>query len=166
MKKCSHCKETKSLFDFHKNKLNKDGLSYQCKQCRKAGCAAYIQKLTPEQKAYRNTFSARYKKENAEKVKVYAEHYRKTNKAKRAFLERKRQVSKKNRTPSWLTSFDLLKMECLYQVAAMRTRESGFMWHVDHVVPLQGKTVSGLHVPWNLQVIPANENLRKYNKYE
>ena len=78
----------------------------------------------------------------------------------------KRRASKLQRTPAWLTEFDHLKMKCYYQVAAMRTRESGEVWHVDHIIPLQGKNVCGLHVPSNLQIIPAIENMRKNNHYE
>jgi len=42
----------------------------------------------------------------------------------------------------------------------------GFSWHVDHIIPLQGKTVSGFHTPQNLRVIPGVDNLRKNNRYE
>jgi hypothetical protein len=47
----------------------------------------------------------------------------------------------------------------------MRTRESGEGWHVDHILPLQGKKVSGLHVPLNLKAVPAAYNQRKSNSY-
>lgn len=166
MKKCSRCLETKSLFDFNKNKTTKDGLQFYCKSCRKTVCASSFQKISKEQKQARNASSKQWKENNKEQVKAYAIAYSKKNTAKRTALERKRELAKKNRTPSWLTPFDLLHMQCLYQVAAMRTKESGQQWHVDHIVPLQGKTVSGLHVPWNLQVILASENLRKNNKHE
>jgi hypothetical protein len=53
-----------------------------------------------------------------------------------------------------------------YELAILRTKKFGFLWHVDHIIPLNGVNVSGLHVIENIQVIPAAENLLKNNKYE
>jgi hypothetical protein len=78
---------------------------------------------------------------------------------------RKRQLAKLNRIPKWLTESDWLNIKCKYSVAAMLSRESGKKYHVDHIIPLQGKLVSGLHVPSNIQVIPAIENVKKSNKH-
>ena len=95
-----------------------------------------------------------------------AAKWQKNNKGKVNANTRKYQAAKLKRTPTWLNSFELLHMQCLYQVAAMRSKESNQEWHVDHIVPLQGENVSGLHVPWNLQVVPATENIKKSNKHE
>jgi len=76
-----------------------------------------------------------------------------------------RQLRKK-RVPTWLSDDDKWLIEQAYELAALRTRLFGFSWHVDHVIPLNGKKVSGLHVPTNLQVIPGIENLRKHNRFE
>ena len=77
----------------------------------------------------------------------------------------KRRASKMKRTPNWLTEDDFWMIEQAYELAQMRTKLFGFSWHVDHVLPLQGKNVSGLHVPNNLQVIPWIQNVSKANKY-
>ena len=77
----------------------------------------------------------------------------------------KRHAAKIQRTPAWLTIDDLWMLEQAYDLAAMRTKLFGFSWHVDHVLPLQGKYVSGLHVPTNVRVIPGVENVRKANRY-
>ena len=71
-----------------------------------------------------------------------------------------------NKVPHWLTESDFLAIKCIYQVAAMRNANSDIRWSVDHIIPLNGKTVCGLHVPSNLQVIPLSENLSKGRKYE
>lgn len=77
----------------------------------------------------------------------------------------KRRAAKMQRTPAWLTDDDLWLLEQAYELAALRTQVFGFSWHVDHVLPLQGRTVSGLHVPTNVQVIPWRDNVSKANKY-
>jgi hypothetical protein len=77
----------------------------------------------------------------------------------------KRRLSKLNRTPAWLTEDDHWIMKQAYELAALRKRIFGFDWHVDHIIPLQGGRVSGLHVPTNIQVIPWWENLSKANKH-
>jgi len=68
------------------------------------------------------------------------------------------QARKTHRTPSWLTDFDQRWMKLHYEVAA------GLGLEVDHVVPLHGRTVSGLHVPLNLQLLSRSRNASKGNK--
>jgi len=105
-------------------------------------------------------------KRNAEKACAQKKVYRESNRGKINALNTARKKVVKQQTPAWLTAFDKLKIKCMYQVAAMYTKESGEPWHVDHIVPLQGTSVSGLHTPLNLRVIRGTENLSKKNKYE
>ena len=79
---------------------------------------------------------------------------------------RQRQLAKIQRTPAWLTEDDYWMIEQAYELAQLRTRLFGFPWHVDHAFPLRGETVSGLHVPTNLRVIPGAENSKKGNRME
>lgn len=78
----------------------------------------------------------------------------------------KRRSAKLQRTPAWLSSDDMWFIREAYELAQLRTRQFGFAWHVDHIFPLQGKFVSGLHVPSNLQVIPGRDNIAKNNAFE
>jgi hypothetical protein len=74
-----------------------------------------------------------------------------------------RHAAKLQRTPPWAV---LDKIEEMYELAQFATEESGVPYHVDHIIPLQGNNVSGLHIHENLQVIPATENLSKGNRFE
>jgi hypothetical protein len=68
-------------------------------------------------------------------------------------------------TPSWLTKQDWATMNALYETARRLTRETGIRHEVDHIYPLNGKTVSGLHVPGNLQILTQSANVAKSNRY-
>ena len=61
---------------------------------------------------------------------------------------------------------DLEKIEWFYREAKRLFKETGIPHHVDHIIPLQGKYVSGLHVPTNLQILTASENSTKGNRFE
>ena len=71
--------------------------------------------------------------------------------------EAKRRAKKLNATPKWLSKEDRAKIKDIYMSCP-----DGY--HVDHIIPLQGEVVSGLHVPWNLQHLPAQVNISKSNK--
>jgi hypothetical protein len=122
-----------------------------------------------------------YRAANAEDIKAknkadYEKHrerylaqkkeYRALNKGKINALNAARKKVIKQQTPKWVGTTDKWFILETYELAALRTEMFGFSWNVDHIIPLQGKIVSGLHVPNNLQVIPAIENIRKKNKYE
>ena len=66
-------------------------------------------------------------------------------------------------TPRWLTKDHMKQMEDVYKESKRIALETGVKMHVDHIVPIRGKTVSGLHVPWNLQILTASENISKSN---
>ena len=67
-------------------------------------------------------------------------------------------------TPKWLTEQDKMEIRLKYRLAIELSRATGIRHAVDHIVPLHGTTVCGLHVPWNLTVLTQEENLKKYNK--
>jgi hypothetical protein len=75
----------------------------------------------------------------------------------------KRRTAKLLRTPPWA---DMAAIQQVYREAIRIEKETGVDQHVDHIYPLQGRLVSGLHVHNNLRVIPKLENIRKSNRYE
>ncbi len=63
--------------------------------------------------------------------------------------------------PAWLSEDEHAEIEAIYIEARQRSAETGVPHQVDHIVPLRGKTICGLHVPWNLQVLTASANRAK-----
>lgn len=109
---------------------------------------------------------ATYRDENRDTINAYFREYASSNRDKRNAHHARRRSALINRTPSWLTSDDFQEIRDLYLAAQMFKMYTGDSYHVDHIIPLQGETVSGLHVPSNLQVIPAKENMVKNNRFK
>lgn len=72
------------------------------------------------------------------------------------------EAQKLNATPKWADKGEIKR---IYKRSRQLTIETGVQHHVDHIVPLKSKFVCGLHVPANLEPIPATANKAKSNLY-
>ena len=169
MKKiCNKCGSTKPLSDFYKQERCLDGVRPACKVCVNKRRASHY-KVNKEHYKLKNTawrknndrteYYATYREVNKEKIALYV----KTNKALYTKNRAIRRARLLQRTPSWLNTGHYFEIECIYKYCNA-LRSIGLNYEVDHIIPLAGKMVSGLHIPMNLQVIPASENRKKANK--
>jgi len=108
----------------------------------------------------------RYKKENEQTVKARQAEYYKNKKSDYIERDAKRKAAKLKQTPKWANNAAIKDIYAdaaeLTVIARMCGDDLGF--HVDHIIPLQGREVRGLHVETNLAIIPAKENLSKGNR--
>lgn len=124
------------------------------------------QRLDPEFKEKELERNRQWAETHADSISKQKKEYYLVNKEELKVAKRARYVERRKRIVKWdkeLTSLVYAEAEDLIQ---LRKEATGFQWSVDHVIPLKGKTVSGLDVWNNLQVIPLSENKRKYNSYE
>ena len=134
---CSMCKEVKELSEYGKDKRSPSGTKNICKECD----AKSYSKLTPEKRAIKLDRSGSYRRDNPEKMRGYSM----TAHAKRL-----------KRVPAWSETKEIKEF--------YNNCPQGY--EVDHIIPLQGKKVSGLHVIGNLQYLTIEENRLKSNRYE
>jgi 5-methylcytosine-specific restriction endonuclease McrA len=99
-----------------------------------------------------------------EREAIRKRQWKKDNKGYVNHINKLREANKKQRTPSW-ANIDAIRE--IYEECSELIEEYGpRSYHVDHIIPLQGKTVSGLHVENNLQILKASDNIKKSNNYE
>ena len=127
---------------------------------------AYKKEYYQKTKEKRLSTNAEYRKNNPEKVAQIGKNYRLKNLAIVNARNRARRAAKNNRTPIWLTDIDHERIKNEYKLAYILSKVTGQKWEVDHVIPLQGEFVSGLHVPSNLRAILAFDNRSKHNRYD
>lgn len=164
---CKHCQELKPRKDFAAKE--KSGYCKPCHNIRQQIKYA----LNPAPKAL-------YYIENKEKIDLYKIDYRLTHKkemsdyqrkynqenaAKRNARNQKRKAAKLNRIPKWLTALDFEKIQEYHNYANFMTQTLDVQYDVDHIIPILGKNISGLHCPENLQIITHQENIEKGNKF-
>jgi hypothetical protein len=159
-KQCTKCKKIKELSEFGFAKGTKDGFNFWCRACIKDSNAAY--RLINPDKA--KASHAAWVKANPEKNKANKATWIRSNRGKKNAWNMEYKAAKLQAAPKWLTKTQLFEIESFYVEAAKLTKETGIPHEVDHITPLQGKNVSGLHVPWNLQILTKSENSSKGNR--
>jgi 5-methylcytosine-specific restriction endonuclease McrA len=169
LKVCSCCREEKPFEFFAKLSRSKSGLDVYCKSCRKVKKSTWYK----NNKEHADNYGRDYYKNNLgfrERLKIVNAEYQKEKrtlpgfKTKKNSRESKRRAAKFQATPAWLSNEQQKEIENFYWLAQDLKCISGQTYHVDHIVPLQSKKVCGLHVPWNLQILPSEINLSKSNR--
>lgn len=103
---------------------------------------------------------------NPAKMRAARSAWKVANKDKVNATDAKRRAMLLNAMPKWLTESQKAEITDVYRVARRLTKATGEQYHVDHIAPLVGLRVCGLHVPWNLRVMLAKDNYRKSNKHD
>ena len=144
---CNHCSQTNKLFRFSYNKkYDKYYPHNQCRECSSKLSAEWIQN----------------NKERAREIAREVGKRRYQTPERKAWLSLRR---KKMYKPEWDQELTLLVTEEAQDLCTLRYNASEIKWHIDHIIPVNGKIVSGFHIWSNLQVIPAKLNLEKSNAF-
>jgi len=125
----------------------------------------YGRKYREANKDYFSEYNREWHQANRKKVLERYKSYYKRNMAANAARSANYAAAKLRRTPAWLSTDERNQIKVFYDVACRISNCLGESFHVDHIHPLRGELVSGLHVPWNLQVIAGRENIAKGNRF-
>jgi hypothetical protein len=155
-KVCSVCKEEKSLSLFYKRGGKEAGYRSFCKKC----------KSEKDAKRYNSDKRKNLYLRKHQQEKEARKDYYKINKESYFVRKAQRRAKTLQAIPKWYSSFDDFVLKEAYELCKLRKELLGIDYEVDHIVPLQGKTVCGLHWHKNWAVIPKHENRSKGNRYD
>jgi hypothetical protein len=186
IKTCTRCGQSLSIEMFGKSSSSKDGLKSNCKPCWNALARKYHHDNIDKVKEYREKNSEKRRqqqkiwyaenkecvaKRNAEwrlnNVPVWkssCRRWRESNKEIANMHTRKANAARTMATPPWVGKLQRAQIDWFYAASKMMSETSGTAHNVDHIHPLQGDGFSGLHVPWNLRVVPVVVNSAKGNR--
>lgn len=145
MKRCSRCKLPKPFVEFHKAKKAKDGLQGYCKSCRSVSFKEF-------------------KERNPDYMPEYDKEWSKNNRDKKNAQTNLHRVLKLERMLKWGKEMHRPAINNWYRRAQLATLFLEEKYEVDHIEPIKGKDVCGLHVPWNLTLLTKKENASKGNR--
>ena len=176
---CACCKQKMPTENFSLDKQKPSGFSSYCKQCKRAKNHSYYMKasqVTRRNQSHngisvsdKNSYAKIWRSQNPEKRSEYLKVYAQRNRDKMRSKGMKRYVAQKRQTPSWVNSSLDTEIEGLYMFCRIFNSYKAYKsdrFQVDHIVPICGKQVSGLHVPWNLQVLTGRDNVHKGNTFK
>jgi hypothetical protein len=160
---CADCK----AYNYTRQKRARDpDYQRQWRKNNREKVKSHATKWLNNNKEKRRQVVAAWRAANPDKVAAMSARagakWAKRNSGKRNALTRKRVAAKLLRTPKWA---DLKRIEAVYVEAAAISKSSGIPHEVDHIIPLQGRIASGLHVLENLQILPRSANRSKQNSF-
>lgn len=155
MRECTKCRITKSFEEFHRDRTRKDGREYVCKECKKEKQRDYIERNREVYLQRQREYDLYKRDKKGYYIKNQSEY------TARTALRRGRKMTA---TPKWLTEEMKKEIKDFYKTAKEIQWLSEEKLEVDHIVPLRNDRVCGLHVPWNLQILPRSLNRSKGGK--
>ena len=133
-----------------------------CEEDRRRHIAEYKQQWFEQNKEKNLQRIKAWSERNKDRVLAAKRKYREANPVVDRVNVGRRRAAKLQRTASWA---DQNFIRFFYATRAYMSMETGLQWHVDHIVPLRGRLVSGLHTHHNLRVTPAVDNMKKGNRF-